>query len=405
MNTVLFTVGGQAVTLGYVLVALVLLVVALGVGYALGRASRAAAGGQSQGRKGRSPSDDAFMRGLTHMMADHTDQAIEEFTRAVTLNSETVETYVVLGNLFRQKGEIERAVRIRESIIARTNLHPEVKLQALYDLGLDYRKGGLYNRAADAFQQVLEMDPGHTEALAQLVSLYEEIRDWEKAFAALKRLDRLTKKDSRRVLAHYLTERGKELMAAGKLDAAEDALEQAIKVDKGCLDAYLHLGDLELARGRVRRALNLWRKAVKLEPVHAHLVVNRVAEAEEALGEKTVQGFFAEIDPAQAEVFTLMALAEYHHAHGNHDQALDLLRLAVKRAPRQLDAHRLLGQILVEQGQTDQALAAYRELLAQIDGEWATYQCSECGFVSHQLTWKCPRCHAWDTMSPRQPGS
>ncbi len=404
MNTAVAVMWGQPLTLGFLLVlagAVLLAVLVVWLWCRRGKGSRPAPGALPGGGQ-RSPSDDAFMKGLAHLMADHTDQAIEEFTRAVTLNSDTVETYVVLGNLFRQKGEIERAVRIRQSIIARRNLEPEVKLQALYDLGLDYRKGGLYNRALDAFQEVLNMDPGHVEARRRQVALYEETRDWESAFNALKRLDKLTGNDSRRVLAHYKTEQGKELMAAGRLDRAEDCLHQAINVDKGCLDAYLHLGDLELARGRVRRALGLWRKAVRLEPVHVHLVVKRVAAAEDTLGPKATKSFFGEIDPQGAEVSTLLALASYYQGHQEQDRALELLSLAVERDPSQLEAHRLRGRILLERGDGVQIEQAYSELLDQINGDWASYQCSQCGFTSHQLTWKCPRCHQWDTMVPRK---
>jgi lipopolysaccharide biosynthesis regulator YciM len=203
-------------------------------------------------------------------------------------------------------------------------------------------------------------------------------------------------------LAHYKTERGKELMAAGQLEQAEDSLNQAISVDKGCLDAYLHLGDLELARGRHRKALNIWRKAVRLEPKHAHLVIRRVTQAEGELGEKAVASFLEEIDPQEAEDTALMALAQHYHRHGDDDKAQELLRLAVAQNPRQLGAHRLLGETLLARGQREEALASYSELLEQIDGDWASYQCEQCGYVSPQLTWKCPRCHAWDSMSPRR---
>lgn len=400
METTLFVLWGQSVTMGQALAALILAILALLLGFIMGRA-----GGEKstattrKDRPARSPSDDAFMKGLSHLMADHTDQAIEEFTRAVTLNSDTVETYVVLGNLFRQKGEIERAVRIRQSIIARPQLEPSVRLQALYDLGLDYRKGGLYNRATEAFQEVLDMDASHEESLRQLVSLYEEIRDWESAFDALKSLDKLTRSDSRRILAHYKTERGKELMSAGQLDKAEDSLNQAISADKTCLDAYLHLGDLELARDRQRKALNIWRKAIKLAPEYAHLVIRRVAEAEKVLGEKTVAAFLDEIDTSDAAVTTLLALGEYYHAHSQDEQAQKIMAMAVEKNPGVLDAHRLLGECLLARGDRDGAIKAYGELLKQINGDWSSYQCEQCGFVSAQLTWKCPRCHGWDTMS------
>ena len=402
MTATLITPWGLPITPGHLLALIIAVLIALALGWLWGRAAARPAAEGRTARGGRSPSDDAFMKGLTHLMADHTDQAIEVFTRAVTLNSETVETYVVLGNLFRQKGEIERAVRIRQSIIARRNLEPAVQLQACFDLGLDYRKGGLYNRAADAFQEVLSLDPGHVDACRQLVSLYEEIRDWENAFNALQRLDKLTRSDSRRVLARHKTELGKELMAAGSLDRAEDCFNRAMSVHKGCLDAYLHLGDLELARGRVRKTLSLWRKAVRLEPLHVHLVISRAAAAEETLGKKAVASFLGEIDAKGAEMTTLLALAGYYHAHRDDDRALELLEMAVEKDPSHLDLHRLRGEIILGRGDVSRVEESYRELLSQLSGDRGSYLCGQCGFVSHQLTWKCPRCHSWDTMLPRK---
>ena len=407
MDTVLIMVGENYPITYWHVAGLGLLLLGWLLGWLFTRARRrGGAGPQLKVAAGqRSASDDAFLRGVTHLMADHTDQAIEEFTKAVTLNSETVETYVVLGNLFRQKGEIDRAVRIRQSIIARPHLDKAIKLQALYDLGLDYRKGGLFNRAVDAFNEVLQMNPSHVEANRQMVSLYEEMRDWEKALEASRRLEKLTGNNNRQVQAHYLTELGKERMAAGQLDQAEDALSRAISVHKECLDAYLHLGDLEMARGRVRKALGVWRKAVRLAPMHAHLVVNRVAEAEDSLGEASLTAFYQEIDTDAADVVTLLSLAERYHRHGEDNDALRLLELAVERAPGQLDAHRLRGEILMARGDKDPALKAYGELLARIRRDWVTYQCEQCGFVSHSLTWKCPRCHQWDSMFPRTSGA
>ncbi len=405
METILFAYGSLAVTLGEALLALLLGLVGLALGWLLGAARRPLA----EGRPGRARaqqlarSDDAFLKGITHLMADHTDQAIEEFTKAVTLNSDTVETYVVLGNLFRQKGEIERAVRIRQNIIARPNLDPAIKRQALFDLGLDYRKGGLYNRAAEIMAELLTADPSHVEALQQVVSLCEETRDWQNAFDALKRLDRLTKRDSRPILAHYKAERGKELMAEGELERAEEYLEQAIATHKDCLDAYLHLGDLELFRGRHKKALGIWRKAARLEPVHAHLVIARITAAEEALGQAAVDDFLGEIELGQATAATLLAMASYAHRRERDERALNLLDLAVQKTPGHLGAQRLRGQILLAQGGGPRALKAFGELLAVIDGELATYQCQQCGLTSPQLTWRCPRCQSWDRMMPAAP--
>ncbi len=402
MDQTLFVAMGQNVTVAMAAAGVILLAVGLLVGILLGRGKRTVAPvAAGKGLKqARDASDDAFLKGLTHLMADHTDQAIEEFTKAVNLNSDTVETYVVLGNLFRQKGEIDRAVRIRQTIIARLNLDRAVQIQARYDLGLDYRKGGLFNRAVEAFQEVLAQDSSHVDATAQLVSLYEEMRDWAKAYDTLRKLDKITGKDSRLILAHYKTEQGKELAAEGKLDAAEQAMSQAINVHKKCIDAYLHLGDLELSRGRNRKAINLWRKAVGLAPLHAHLVIDRMDKAESTLGEKAVLSFFNEINLDTAEVTALLALARSRHGHGDDPKALELLNKAIAKDPGCLEAHQIKGDILLAMGDQSGCQEAYVELLAQVHGFRTQYQCGNCGFVAQHLTWKCPRCHNWDTMTP-----
>ena len=404
MESVLFAIGGQNVTVLLALWGCVLILVGLIVGRILFRGGQTPPPGKQVGKTPpkRSASDDAFLKGVTHMMADHTDQAIEELTKAVTLNSDTVETYVVLGNLFRQKGEIERAVRIRQNIIARPNLKTPVKLQAQFDLGMDYKKGGLFSRAVEAFKEVLSMDSQHVEALRQMVTLYEEMREWDNAYETLKRLDKLTGADNRQVLAHYRTERGKELMGMGQPDQAEDLFGQAMSVHKGCLDAYLHMGDLELMRSHNKKALNVWRKAALLEPHLVHLVVARLARAEQTLGKTAVDEFMAEIEVGSSDQATLLAMALYYREHSENEQALKLVELAVEKNPANLQAQKLMGQILLEKDERFEAMDAYGKLLDQIDSDLITYQCRQCGQLNHELSWKCPRCQQWDTMEPRQ---
>jgi lipopolysaccharide biosynthesis regulator YciM len=405
MDTMLFNLGGHPVTWLHLAVAAAFLAAGLIAGWLLVKLFGGVPTGppQKSVQPQKAQSHDAFVKGVTHMMADHTDQAIEEFTRAVTLNSDTVETYVVLGNLFRQKGEIERAVRIRQNIIARPNLNNQIKLQALFALGLDYKKGGLLNRAADAFEQVLGLEAKHVEALRQMVALYEEMHEWDNAFDSLKRLDKLTGEDSRKVLAHYRTERGKELMRQGHLERAEDSFGQAINVHKGCLDAYLHMGDLQLARGRNKKALNVWRKAVQLSPLLVHLVIARLAEAEEKLGKDVVDGFYGEVKLAEADITTLLCMARYFHRHQEDEKAFRLAEKAVAMNPAHMRAQKLLGELLIQRGDQYEAVQAYRKLLNQLGGDAAAYQCRQCGQFSHELSWKCPRCNLWDTMEPRVP--
>ena len=126
-----------------------------------------------------SKGDNAFFKGVQYLLSNDRDQAIEEFTKSVQVNSDTIETYVALGNLYRSKGDIERAIRIRESIILRPNIDRGIRLRALFDLGLDYRKGGFLNRALETFLELHKKQPSNLETLEEMEKIYEEMGDWE----------------------------------------------------------------------------------------------------------------------------------------------------------------------------------------------------------------------------------
>jgi len=116
----------------------------------------------------KSTGDEAFFKGFQHILSNDQDHAIEEFTKSVQVNSDTIETYVALGNLYRSKGDIDRAIRIRQSIILRPNINENIRLRTLFDLGLDYRKGGFLNRALKTFLEVARKEPSNIENLKEI---------------------------------------------------------------------------------------------------------------------------------------------------------------------------------------------------------------------------------------------
>ena len=163
----------------------------------------------------RREGDKAFFKGIQYILSNDHDQAIEEFTKSVQINSDTIETYVALGNLYRSKGDIDRAIRIRQSIILRPNMDEAMKLRALIDLGLDYRKGGFLNRALEALNQALQKEPANLEALDAVEKIYEEMRDWENAYETRQKIARVRKGNHKHILAHYQVEIGKAFQEKG----------------------------------------------------------------------------------------------------------------------------------------------------------------------------------------------
>ena len=250
------------------------LIIAFGFGLILGAALRRAGGkkGQSDGARG----DKAFLKGIHYILSNDHDHAIEEFTKSVQVNSDTIETYVALGNLYRSKGDIDRAIRIRRSIILRPNLDPHIRLRALVDLGYDYRKGGFLNRSLTTFLQVIEQDPLNAEVLEELEKLYEEMKDWDKAFKTRQKISRLSKGDHKNIMAHHLVESGKAHQQGGDLGKAKSFYQKAISTHKECVDAYLHLGDLHFQNGEFKKAISTWEKIILVSPRFTFLAYGRL---------------------------------------------------------------------------------------------------------------------------------
>jgi len=350
--------------------------------------------------------DEAFFQGVQHILSNEPDQAIEQFTKSVQINSDTIETYVALANLYSSKGDIERAIRIRQGIILRPNLDGAIRLRAIFDLGLDYKRGGFLNRAVSAFQEVIDSEPNNVEAHEQIERIYEDIHDWEKAFQARQALSKLVKGNHRHILAHHQTELGKVYEKDGDIAGAEKSYKKAISIFDGCVDAYLHLGDLYSAQQEHKAALAKWKKVVDVAPQFTFLAYQRLERAYAKMeNPKPVGDFLKEVAERNSDASTQLALARYLYQEGETDSALDHVRQAIESFPSFLDARRFMGEMLLEQGRNEEAIKAYKDLLLTLDFPFVQFQCSNCGYRPDKLVWRCPQCLKWDSMRIIEPSS
>jgi len=355
---------------------------------------------RSKNASSRSPKgDQAFFKGVQYILSNDPDQAIEEFTKSVQLNSGTVETYIALGNLYRSRGDIDRAIRIRQSIILRTDIEEGIKVRALIDLGLDYRKGGFLNRAVETFLKVLEKQPSNQEVLEAIEKIYEELKDWEKAFAARKKLSSLTKGDHEHILAHHLTEMGKACKEEGALPKARACYKKAISTYMNCVDAYLHLGDLYFSKKEYKKAIATWKKVATVAPQLTFLAYRRLEGAYSQMKNlKPVEEFLKECAASNSDPFTHLALARYLYNEEDYQGALSELRNALALDPSFWEARKFMGEILLERKMKDRALKAYRDLIPYLNVPFLEFQCTNCGFRPNDLQWQCPQCRKWDTI-------
>jgi lipopolysaccharide biosynthesis regulator YciM len=343
--------------------------------------------------------DEAFLKGIQYILSNDHDQAIEEFTKSVQINSDTIETYVALGNLYRSKGDIDRAIRIRQSIILRPNTSDQMKLRALIDLGMDYRKGGFFNRALETFSEVIQKQPSNLEVLRELERIYEEVKDWSNAFATRQRIARLARGDHAHVLAHHQTEMGKDFLEKGEFGRAKSSFKSAISIDKTCIDAYLHLGDLYFSKQEYKQAIASWRSVVDVSPRFTFLAYRRLEGAYSRMRNlKPVGDFLKECAQLTSDPFTHMALARYLYNEKDEQGALRELQSALDLDPAFWEARRFMGEILVAQQMNERALEAYRDLIPHLEVPYLKFQCGNCGYRPADLQWQCPQCRQWDTV-------
>ena len=348
--------------------------------------------------------DKAFFKGIQYILANDPDHAIEEFTKSVQINSDTIETYVALGNLYRSKGDIDRAIRIRQSIILRPNISEQLKLRALLDLGLDYLKGGFLHRSLETLTHVLRKEPSNVEALSAIEKIQIEMKDWENAFATRQKIARIMKGDHAPILAHYQTEKGKVHQERGELGKAKSAFEKAISIDDHCLDAYLHMGDLYFQKQDYKKAIASWKKVADMSPSFTFLAYRRLEGAYSKMKNlKPVEEFLKECAESHPDPFTHMALARYRYNENDRENALKELDAALELAPSFWEARKFQGEILLDGEMREEALSAYQNLIARLDVPYLSFQCSKCGYKSSDLQWQCPQCKQWDTIGLMNP--
>ncbi|CAD7769463.1 MAG: Lipopolysaccharide assembly protein B [Candidatus Methanoperedenaceae archaeon GB50] len=344
----------------------------------------------------------AFLTGFRYLLSKESDRAIEAFMKAVRLDTETVETYFALASLFRDKGEIERAISIHQSIITRPRLDEAIRLQALYDLALDYKKAGLFDRAIDVFKEVIRRTPQKKEAYLELANVYQVLKDWAAAYTVIQRLDKITGEDHSIVLAHYQTEIGKKLQMEDKRKA-EDAFKKAIKINKKCIDAYLHLGDLYFEQKNIKKALSIWEEVIKISPEYSFLVYSRLEKIiSEIKEERVFRKFIQNLEKKrERDIYSALFISKYYLGGKNLEKAEAFVNEVLQKAPTSVGARQLLSQIFLEKGEVQKAIS----LLTQISQNLLpqkSYQCSQCGYEATKLSWWCPQCQRWDTIKPKE---
>jgi lipopolysaccharide assembly protein B len=352
----------------------------------------------------RSRQSPHYILGLNFLVANQIDLAIEELGRAASLDGDALEVHMILGNLYREKGQVGKAITVHQGLLQRPRLTRLEHAHVLLCLGLDYKRGGFVDRALEAFTEVLRLDPKNEYALVNLQKLHEEQHQWTEAYDTRRRLSALTKSDepsqNQAILAFLDNEIGLEAMRRKDYAEAIRRFDAAIDLDARAVPAYLNLGDVRVAQGNDHEAAAIWEKLVDVAPDRAYLAFDRLEALAVRTGspERFTRICRRLIDENPQDWRARLALSRTLAAGGHARDALDLLFAALVQNPHALSIHQAIWRALAQLRHPASLVDRYSELTQHAVFYLDPHVCMRCRYRSTELLWQCPHCHDWNTF-------
>lgn len=345
-----------------------------------------------------------YVQGINFLVNEQPDKALEVFIRFVEVDSDTIETHVVLGNLFRQRGEVDRAIRIHQNLIARPNLDKIHRATALLELGRDYLKAGLLGRAEGLFKEVIAIGIQKKEAHQHLKELYEQERDWEKAIDNAVSLQKSMPLKQNGVIAHYYCELGGQAKQNQQLKIAEKMAKKALSYDRKCVRASILLGDLCVEKADYQTAIKYYSNVFTQNLQYLSFVLPLLKRAHEENDDLIgYQGYLQKIHNDHHELSSILGLIESYRERGDVQNLRVLLKEELEKQDVPLSLLRKYIQYVIDNdgyGHPEVFDCIANALDHHLDAQ-ISHQCVRCGFEVRGVLWQCPSCHGWGTIQPR----
>ncbi|HEY1057590.1 MAG TPA: lipopolysaccharide assembly protein LapB [Limnobacter sp.] len=346
----------------------------------------------------------SYFKGVNFLLSEQPDKAIDAFLEVASIDTHTVELHFALANLFRKKGEVDRAIRVHQFLSTREQIKQSERERATYELGVDFLRAGILDRAEKAFFSLAATDL-KADAARQLLELYELEKAWDKAIEQAEKLREFGAPIPSGDIAHFYCEQAQQAIEAGQFDDARRGLQNALLSEPKNVRASLLLGEIYFLQDRFEEAIAQWRSAEKQNPWYLPLVgpkmweafkrLNRMDEGIAAL--QTYCSMYPSID-------LLLVLAKAIEEAKGPAAAFVLLRDQVRARPSLLGLDKLLEHQLrdMTDDERSQDLRLTRELISKHTQRLERYRCQHCGFQAKKFYWQCPGCAHWDSIVPRR---
>ena len=347
---------------------------------------------------------DAYFKGLRFLLNEQPDKALKVFLEVSEVDDETIEMHMALGNLFRRRGEIEKATQIHQNLVARSDLDDSLRSMALFELAQDYFKAGLFDRAEDLFRELKLLAEYREQANRFLLQIYDQEKEWLLAIDIAEELNRLADNDYSQTIAQFYCELAEISISEGDHSGAENYIRSAFQHNPRCLRAVIQSGRLASMRGNHANAIAIWRGVEYWSPLGLGEVVAHIVNSYLALGDKKLlQKFLERAIEKNADPRIMSALVDLtRNDQGEEAGEMKLLEL-VRQYPS-LNGMYILMKNRAEKGKLsrqDKDYSIVANLLQDVVERSRNYHCTQCGFQSNSLHWQCPGCKAWDTARRR----
>ncbi len=355
--------------------------------------------GRMARRRARNP-----VRGLNYLLNEAPDTDVDALAAGLEVNDATLDAHLALGTLLRRRGEIDRAIRLHQGLLAGPHLGVESRSRVELELARDYLAAGLLNRAESLLRQLIKQGHLRDAALEQMLEVHQRERDWHAAADVARQLAAHDGDAVTRTLAHYLCELAEEAWQAGDLPGARRHLGGALEGDADCVRASLLLGRLELEAGRYREAITALQRVGDQDPRFLPEVLPQLLSAHHELGsDRDLLRFLGASLDRHPSVTLASELAQHHVRVGDPERARRLLASALSRRPTLRGLKLLLSHHLpLFEEPEAAALAELENYSSRLIDAVDRYLCEACGFSGPVLHWQCPGCKAWGTTAPRE---
>lgn len=345
-----------------------------------------------------------YVLGLNFLVSNQIDLAIEELSQAARVDNNALEIHLILGNVYRERGQVARAIQVHQSLLQRQKLSKIEHAYILLCLGLDFKRGGFVDRALEAFNEVIRMDPSNQYALLYLEKLHEEQHQWADALRIRQQLVALSGPDTQprnqAILGFLENELGKDALGVGDRGRASRHFESAIEQDPGTTPAYLNLGDVRLLQGDLKGAEAAWDNLIARSPERAYLAFDRLEKLYQDMGQpqRFEERCARLIAQNPLDWRARLAMGRHLTARERFAEAFEFLLAALEHNPHGLTVHQAVWNVLLKLDLNRTLVQRYIESARSSVFFLDPHVCLKCHYRSTDLLWQCPHCHEWNSF-------